>query len=105
MEVKKGDKVFVYSRYGRLLSEVSDITPKGFVRINGLLFNPQTGKQRTSDRWSYASFSVASPEEIEQYNRDNFILKVKKMLKDDKFISNNITYDKAVAIYNILADK
>lgn len=102
MEVKKGDKVFVCSRYRTVVREVEDITPKGFIKVMGILFNPQTGRERTGDTYNFRMIRPATPEELE---RLKFIQKVCKLMKDDNYTINHMTYDKAVRILNILEEK
>ena len=105
MEFKKGDKVFVYSRYRKEVREVEDITPKGFVKVMGTLFNPQTGRERTSDPYTFWMISPATPEELEKFEKSKFIRKVCRLIKDDNYTANHMTYDKAVRILNILEEK
>lgn len=105
IEVKKGDKVFVYSHYREEVREVEDITPKGFIKVMGILFNPQTGRQRTNDPYNFLMIRPATPEELERFMKANFIKKVCKLMKDDNYTINHMTYDKAVRILNILEEK
>ena len=105
IEVKKGDKVFVSSCYRTEVKEVEDITPKGFIKVMGVLFNPQTGRERTSDPYNFRIISPATPEELERFMKAKFIRKVCALMRDDNYIINHMTYNKAVRILNILEEK
>ena len=47
-EFKVGDKVLLTSYSGRKISVVEKITPKGFIKVDGMLFY-HNGKERTSN--------------------------------------------------------
>lgn len=95
--LKPGDKVFVSGRFGRSLHTVEKITPKGFIKVNGSLYN-QNGYERGGDPWSFTSIHPASEEEIIAYNKERFVVGVMKKLKEIK----SLDYEKAVLIHDIL---
>ncbi len=105
IEVKKGDKVLITSRYRTEVGIVEDITPKGFIKVMGTLFNPQTGRERTSDPYNFLMISPATPEELERFEKSKFFQKVCALMRDDNYIINHMTYNKAVRILNILEEK
>jgi hypothetical protein len=71
-DLKVGDKVVVESNnYGKAITSVEKITPKGFIKTkNGHQFNPD-GSQRGGSSWTYSFLSQLT---------DEVLLKFKKKL-------------------------
>lgn len=97
--LKVGDTVFVSGNWGCSLHKVEKITPKGFIKVNGALYT-KDGYERGGDSWSFTTISPASPDEIEEYNKERFIRDVLKELRSVKKLS----YAQAVAVNSILFD-
>ena len=98
-ELKQGDKVIYCvrdsTRYAEMIKEVEKITPKGFIKVNGILFNNSNGEPRGgNDYWCSCCIEKATPERI-------------KAIQDGKFIADTLiqmhacealTYEQAKAI-------
>lgn len=95
--LKVGDKVFVCWRMGRALRTVEKITPKGNIRVNGILFNTD-GSERGGDIWSKSFLAEATPGAIKNFNEKLIIQKAKKLMESTK----TITLDQANKIIDIL---
>lgn len=99
MDLKAGDKVFVRYNGSTLLSCVEKVTPKGFVKVNGILYD-YDGYQRGGDSWYKSRIELATEEMILEYTREEFVrATIKKMREVTK-----ITYEQAVAINAILSE-
>lgn len=97
MGLKAGDKVFVRYNGNSLLSCVEKVTPKGYVKVNGTLYD-YYGCQRGGDSWYKSRIEPATEEMILEYTREKFVrATIKKMREVTK-----ITYEQAVAINAIL---
>lgn len=97
--IKVGDKVLLYNPRRRKITTVEKITPKGFVKVDGRLFN-SNGAERGGD--VYASYRIApiTDEREQELRREFFISNTKKKLKEFDF--NNITYEQACKIALLL---
>lgn len=78
-DLKEGDKVMVGTLHGEYLSKVERITPKGFLVVEGKLFNTN-GCERTTDKWNFSCISVASDEEIKSFERAKQVRRYKKVV-------------------------
>ena len=97
--IKVGDKVIVYGGYGgETIKEVEKITPKGFIRVNGILYN-QTGTQRSSDRWFFSRIEPVTEEKIEKLRRRDYVRKITNKIVN---MQKSFTYDQAVKIAEIM---
>lgn len=97
MDLKAGDKVFVRYNGNSLLSCVEKVTPKGFVKVNGTLYD-YDGYQRGGDSWHKSRIEPATEEMILEYTHERFVrATIKKMHEVAK-----ITYEQAVSIDAIL---
>lgn len=97
MTVKKGDKVILYTFFGKSVEVVEKITPKGYIRVNGMLFNAD-GTQRTSDVWQRNSITEYSQELADEISKESTIRKALKLAHDVSILS----YEQAVEIIKIL---
>lgn len=96
-ELKAGDPVFV-SGMIRTLCVVEKITPKGFIKVHSVLYDPYTGRQR-GDSGCYCTYlTEATPEDINAYKQGlvirNALEKMHRAL--------SVTYEQALLITNIL---
>ena len=67
-DLKIGDYVILENYHGLCyLLKIRNITPKGFIDVCGKLFNPETGRERTSDAYRIDTIRVAEPEEVLNY--------------------------------------
>lgn len=105
-QLKEGDKVVVYS-YGWGNSSynervVEKITPKGFIKVNGSLFNPNDGYRRGD-----GGACLQNPndnevmEKVKKYRKDMFISKILR----DMWETRCLTYEQAIEIDRILGDE
>lgn len=92
-----GQKVFVNNGRSIRVSEVTAITPKGFIKVDDTLFKPD-GFKRTSDAWDTTHITIATDEKIEELKKKIFIQKVTKALKN----VSTITFEQAEEINKIL---
>lgn len=104
--LKLGDKVVVCSwswsyslRYNE--STVEKITPKGFIKVNGLLYNPNNGYLRGSGGSKLlCPDDKETKEKVKDYKRDCFVKSVLYSMRNVV----NITFDQAVKIKDILGE-
>lgn len=97
--VKVGDLVFVYYNRTIHLAPIQKITPKGFIRVDGTLYD-EYGSQKGGDAWYRSFIRVPSPEEIEEYNKRKFIAQVIGKLQ--KLKTDDVDYETAVSINDLL---
>lgn len=95
--LKAGDFVFITGRFKRSLKQVEKITPKGFIKVDGSLYN-KDGLIRGGDGWNFTRIIPASDEEIAQFRKEAFIADVVQKLRS----VTNLQYEQAVAINRIL---
>ena len=99
--MKLGDKVILSNPWYRESIEIIEkITPKGSIRVKGMLFD-ERGYQKGGDTWSRYSIKIADDESIRKITEEKYIISVIKKMHDCKGLS----YDKAVKINNILEEK
>ena len=96
---KVGDKVLLYNRYRRKITTVEKITPKGFVKVDGILFNSNGAERGGSTYESYRIEPITNERE-QELKQEFFISNTKKKLKEFDF--NNITYGQACKIALLL---
>lgn len=104
-KLKEGDRVVVYSwgwaNSSYKESVVEKITPKGFIKVNGSLFNPNDGYRRGD-----GGACLQNPndnevmERVKKYQEDSFIRKILV----DMWETRKITYEQAIEIDRILGD-
>lgn len=98
LNVKAGDKVIYTSRFGGdKVTVVEKITPKGFIKVNGILFT-KDGVERGGDMWNRSRIKQATPELIQQVEQINF----RKYVLNKLHSLQNIEYGQAVEINKIL---
>lgn len=96
---KVGDKVLLYNRHRRKITTVEKITPKGFIKVDGVLFN-SNGTERGGDAYESYRIEPITDEREQELKRDFFVSNTKKKLKEFNF--NNITYEQACKIAILL---
>lgn len=95
--LKVGDKVFVVCRTGTYLRTVDKITPKGNIKVNGIMFN-SNGTERGGDLWNRCSLSEATPEELKIFNEKLIIKKALTLMHN----TAKITLEQAHTIIKLL---
>lgn len=95
--LKVGDYVFVSWRMGTSLRKVQKITPKGNIKVNGIMFN-KNGSERGGDVWSNRYLSEATPEAIKSFRDEITIKKAIKLMREIK----TITLEQANKIIELL---
>ena len=95
--LKVGDKVFVCFRMGKSLRTVDKITPKGYIKVGGSLYNTN-GSERNSDVWSRCYLSEATPEAIKRFREELAIKRAIKLMRETK----TITLEQANKIIELL---
>lgn len=95
-ELKVGDKVFVCGRFYKALSEVEKITPAGFIKVDGILYD----KHRSQRGGGINGLIIikATDSAIEEFKREVFTNNTLRELHSLKEIS----YEQAVKIRDIL---
>jgi len=96
---KVGDKVLLYNQYLRRITTVEKITPKGFIKVDGVLFN-SNGTERGGDIYGSYRIEPITDEREQELRREFFVSSTKKKLKEFNF--NNITYEQACKIALLL---
>ena len=95
--LKVGDKVIITTQFKEpRIAEVEKITPKGFVKVDGMLFN-ENGSQRTSS-W-YTSRITECTEEREEALRQKAVI---RNARDLMRHCSCLSYEQAVKIIEIL---
>jgi len=77
-DLKAGDKVVIYTNnYGKAITSVVKITPKGFINTeSGKQFNPD-GSQRGGSTWSYSSLCQLTDEVLLEFKKKRLVNKCK----------------------------
>ena len=97
LNVQVGDKVIVSSQFNDdCIKVVEAITPKGFIKVDGLLYN-KDGRMRGGDTWS-AYIYATTPEIMQKLRENNFIKMVVKKMHE----TTDIDYIQALEISKIL---
>ena len=95
--LKVGDYVFVSWRMETSLRRVEKITPKGNIKVNGIMFN-KNGSERGGDVWSKCYLSEATPEAIKLFQEEITIKKAIKLMREIK----SLTIEQANKIIELL---
>ena len=98
--IKVGDLIFVHGGFGKCLSGIDKITPKGFIRVGEVLYDKH-GYQKGGDIWHKTSLSIAAPDEVKKYREALFVRDVRVKLA--KLTANDISYEMAVSLNNLLS--
>ena len=102
-QLKPGDEVvYYYSRgfgYSENIRKVDKITPKGFIRVGGVLFNPDTGYARGD----YGCSIYKPTEEIKKRIYETAVIKKARLLLGT-LKNADMTYERAVEIIKIFSD-
>lgn len=94
-----GDKVIVRSNHGLpRISTVDDITPEGFIKVDGMLFC-EYGFQRTTS-WYKCRIEEYTEEKAEQIRQQNTIDMAVDLMRNCN--KSHIDYQMAVQIIEIL---
>ena len=97
--LKVGDKVIVSTNLrGERVSIVQGITPKGYIRVDGMLFYPN-GSQRTSS-WYFSRIEEYTEEKAEKIRQKIVIDNALSLMRN--YNSNHLDYEKAEKIIAIL---
>jgi len=71
--LKVGDEVVVTTgSYGKRISKVTKITPKGFINVGHEYFNPN-GSQRGGDTWHKSSLSQLTDEVMLEFKKKRLV--------------------------------
>ena len=98
-DLKVGDKVIVSERFcAETIGVVEKITPKGFIKVGNTLYNSDSGNKRTSNIWDVGRIRVATTEQIETIQKNEFCRKILRKLNR----LTSIDYDKALEINRIM---
>lgn len=95
---KIGQKVLVKGTWESKISEVEKITPTGLIKVDGHLYYPDGG-ERIAGSWHGNHIQIVTDEEILEFYKSIFINKVYNAIRQ---MQNNLTYEQAVEINNIL---
>ena len=97
--LKPGDSVILQSYSWRNKSKsvetVQHITPKGFIKVNDILFNPDTGRARGD--WE-CEILEATPAAVDEIEKRAYIQETFHKLKNIK----KLTYKQAQAIREVI---
>lgn len=105
-KLKKGDMVIVHSwsaGYSCYTEEtVQKVTPKGFIKVNGSLFNQNDGMARGRGSWSGSclmdSNDESAKEQVKKYRMECYVGRVLRKIRNIP----NLTYEQAIEIDRIL---
>ena len=102
-QLKPGDEVvYYYSRgfgYSENIRKVDKITPKGFIKVGEVLFNPDTGYARGD----YGCSIYKPTEEIKKRIYETAVIKKARLLLGT-LKNADMTYERAVEIIKIFSD-
>lgn len=103
-ELKEGDKVVINSwnyTYNSYEEEVvQKITPKGFIKVNDILFNPNSGYSRSSGSRLLNPNDNDTKEKLENYKKSRLIRSVLNKMCNVR----DLTFEQAVKINEILKE-
>lgn len=71
-EVIVGDKVVLNDFSRKKIATVQDITPKGFIKVNNMLFY-KNGNRRSGGKYSSYSIEVLTPELYDEIEKERII--------------------------------
>lgn len=101
LNVEVGDAVVVRSSWNNsYLSKVERITPKGAIRVNGILYD-EYGREKGSNVWNRSHITKATEEDVKQIEEEKFITLTLVKLRKIKELS----YEQAVEIERVLRDE
>lgn len=90
-DLKAGDFVIVTNfQDNTKLCMVEGITPKGFIKADKTLFDPKSGRERTSDIWRVSYCQVATEREIKFFKHKAKVIALKKFIKDKMVFEEDI---------------
>lgn len=106
MDVKIGDKVIIYGRYGHdTIGTVTKVTPAGSFAVDcyGTSLFDKTGRLKGAGTWDTTRADLATEEDIQRVKREKVIREVCLML--NRLKTTDLTYDQAIAVWKILNKK
>lgn len=103
-KLKAGDEVVVCGRYHYTRQLVEKITPKGFIKVNGVLYNPDSGNARGGDvYWAQSLLDINAPrtqEHLIEQHKKGFVARTRKEVAE---FCNQMTYGQAVKLKDFIA--
>lgn len=98
LNVKKGDKVILCCGLrDKRVAIVDNVTPKGFIKVNGALYYDDGRKRGGSCLWEINFIKKYTEEEGRKIREDMFIRSIRDKLRN----IDKLTYEQAVAINKI----
>lgn len=100
--LKPGDEViFCYNGYNNseAVAKVEKITPKGYIKVRGVLFTPRTGRPHGD----YRCMIYKPTEEIKKRIYETAVIKKARLLLGT-LKNADMTYERAVEIIKIFSD-
>lgn len=99
-KLKVGDTVMVINRFRLSLNYIENITNGGNIRVNGTLYDKNTGRSKGGDSWGRSSISVPTPEEIAKIVEADYIKTTLRKLNN----LSELSYEQAIGIMKILSE-
>lgn len=100
--LKKGDSVILhfhsFSSSRDLIKKVQRITPKGYIKVDNMLFNPDTGRVRGDNSYSYYRLLEATPAAAKRIEENYYIQETFCKLNSIK----KLTYEQARALRAVI---
>lgn len=102
-DLKVGDYVLVCYNSSKRIKKIEKITPKGFIKVDGTLYN-QNGDERGGNVWFLSHIKPATKEEVKAYLKQE---KEQKYIRQVISYINSIpmTFEQATRIADILGMK
>ncbi len=102
-DLKKGDKVIYCVSgpgfYNKTVKEVQNITPKGFIKVNSILFSNITGDPRgANDGYVSCYLEEATPDRIKEIQEEKYIYDTLVQMRK----CESLTYEQAKAVRKAL---
>lgn len=103
-DLKVGDVVAIWGGYlaDLTIQPIKEITPKGFIKVHGTLFDPQSGKERTSNIYHCLYIKVPTQEEIDNCINKRRVAQLQQFIRDNAFKIKDL--DKLIKIKDIICD-
>ena len=98
-DLKVDDYVILRTNIDVSLRKIQAITPKGFIKVSGRLFN-QSGIERTSDIWNVSYISVPDENDIKCFINKQKILILKTDIQ--QWVKDTDDLIKLQKIYEII---
>lgn len=101
-DLKEGDKVVVYKRWGDSINVIEKVTKTQIV-VNGTKYRRESGSQIGGSVWYSSRIGICTKEEENRIRSQISVNRMKRFIKE--YDIDSLSYKKLEKIYNILKNK